>query len=233
VAFITRRKNGSIAVVARIGGRRRWKTARTMADAKLLRAEMTQREARTARDGGGSGFPASTTVEEYSKAWLKACALRLKPRSLAGYTDSVERVILRLEAPLIRIVADDWLVSIDTNRYSVPFTLIGQPVEAQRRNGHLRVFHRGVLVAEHPELDGKHQVRILPEHGPGASARTVRLRHSTLTGSHGPAATALVEVRDLAVYDALVGDTEIATPLVRIDPGPNAALAVSAGEVPA
>jgi transposase len=139
----------------------------------------------------------------------------------------------RLEAPLIRIVADDWLVSIDTNRYSVPFTLIGQPVEAHRRNGHLRVFHRGVLVAEHPELDGKHQVRILPEHGPGASARTVRLRHSTPTGSHGPAATALVEVRDLAVYDALVGEAEIAAPLVRIDPGPNAALAVSAVEVPA
>ena len=41
------------------------------------------------------------------------------------------------------IVADDWLVSIDTNRYSVPFTLIGQPVEVQRRNGTLRILHRG------------------------------------------------------------------------------------------
>jgi len=39
---------------------------------------------------------------------------------------------LRLEAPLHRIVADDWLVSVDTNRYSVPFTLVGEPVEIHR-----------------------------------------------------------------------------------------------------
>ncbi len=85
----------------------------------------------------------------------------------------------RLEAPLARIVADDWLVSVDTNRYSVPFMLIGQPVEVHRRNGRLRILHRGAPVAEHPELLGKHQVRILPEHGPGASARTARRQHST------------------------------------------------------
>ena len=71
----------------------------------------------------------------------------------------------RLEAPLARIVADDWLVSLDTNRYSVPFPLIGQPVEVHRRNGTLRILHRGVVVVEHPELLGKHQIRILPEHG--------------------------------------------------------------------
>jgi hypothetical protein len=39
----------------------------------------------------------------------------------------------RLEAPLRRMVAEDYLVSVDTNRYSVPFTLIGQPVEIHRR----------------------------------------------------------------------------------------------------
>jgi hypothetical protein len=81
----------------------------------------------------------------------------------------------RLEAPLARIVADDWLVSIDTNRYAVPFTLIGQPVEIHRRNGTLRILHRGGIVVKHPELQGKHQLRILPEHGPGASARTASL----------------------------------------------------------
>jgi len=30
-------------------------------------------------------------------------------------------------------VAEDYLVSFETNRYSVPFTLIGQPVEVLRR----------------------------------------------------------------------------------------------------
>jgi hypothetical protein len=49
----------------------------------------------------------------------------------------------RLEAPLIRIVAEDYLVSVDTNRYSVPFALINQTVDVQRRGGTLRIFHRG------------------------------------------------------------------------------------------
>ena len=139
----------------------------------------------------------------------------------------------RLEAPLARIVADDYLVSVDTNRYSVPFTLIGQPVEVHRRHGVLQFFHRGVPVAEHPELDGKHHLRILPEHGPGACARTARQRHSTPAGTRALAAPTVVEVRDLAVYDALVGNTEIAAPLVHVAPGASTALAFSAGEVPA
>ena len=40
-----------------------------------------------------------------------------------------------LDGPLTRVVATDYLVSVDANRHSVPFTLIGQPVEVLRRNG--------------------------------------------------------------------------------------------------
>jgi Mu transposase, C-terminal domain len=76
----------------------------------------------------------------------------------------------RLEARKPRIVAEDYLVSFETNRYSVPFTLVGQSVEVLRRQGRLQIFHSGGLVAEHLELDGKHQLRILPEHGPGDRA---------------------------------------------------------------
>ena len=47
----------------------------------------------------------------------------------------------RLEAPLTRVVATDYLVTVDTNRYSVPFTLIGQPVEVLRRDGFLQMRH--------------------------------------------------------------------------------------------
>jgi transposase len=138
----------------------------------------------------------------------------------------------RLEAPLARIVAEDWLVSVDTNRYSVPFTLIGQPVEVHRRNGTLRILHRGALVAEHRELGGKHQLRILPEHGPGVSARTTRQRHSTPAGDRA-AAVALVEVRDLAVYDALLGDTDIAAPLLHAAPEAAGAPDLTRAAVPA
>src|SRR5262245_46656264 len=132
----------------------------------------------------------------------------------------------RLEAVQPRIVADDYLVSLDANRYSVPFTLIGATVDVHRRDGRVLIFHRGTLVAEHPELPGKHHLRILPEHGPGAIARTARQRRST----PGPALPARpgtswpeVEVRDLAIYETLIradsGNTEIATPLPTRSPG--------------
>lgn len=139
----------------------------------------------------------------------------------------------RLEAPLARIVADDWLVSVDTNRYSVPFTLIGQPVEVQRRNGTLRIVHRGTLVAEHTELAGKHQFRILPEHGPGACARTTRQRSSTPPGTRPGASPPVVEIRDLAVYEALLGDTDIAAPLLNLAPGASGGLDLRRAAVPA
>lgn len=58
----------------------------------------------------------------------------------------------RLEARLPRIVAEDYLVSVDTNRYSVPFALIGQAVEVARRDGQIEIFHRGNLVIRHAEL---------------------------------------------------------------------------------
>ena len=110
----------------------------------------------------------------------------------------------RLEARQTRIVADDWLVSFETNRYSVPFPLIGQPVEVLRRDGQLQIFHRGSLVAEHPELTGKYQVRMVPDHGPGAIARTARRLRSTPGASPGPpGAPPDVEIRDLAIYEAL------------------------------
>jgi hypothetical protein len=116
----------------------------------------------------------------------------------------------RLDARRPRIVAEDYLVSVATNRYSVPFTLIGQPVEVLRRAGVLEIFHRGALVATHPELAGKHHVQILPEHGPGAIARTARQRRSTLTSTARPAAPE-VEVRDPAVYERLVAAAEVAS----------------------
>ena len=110
----------------------------------------------------------------------------------------------RLDAPLTRVVATDYFVSVDTNRYSVPFTLIGQSVEVLRRNAFLEMRHRGQVVAAHPVLDGRHQLQILPEHGPGPIARNTRLRYST--GGYSTAAVPLdVEVRDLACYEAAYG----------------------------
>jgi hypothetical protein len=88
----------------------------------------------------------------------------------------------------------------------LPFRLIGETVQVQRRGEQLQVFHRGELVANHPVLSGKYQMRILPEHGPGAIARNARLRYSTAPGSPpGSSESTEVQVRDLALYDQLAG----------------------------
>jgi Mu transposase, C-terminal domain len=110
--------------------------------------------------------------------------------------------------PANRIVAEDYLVSFQSNRYSVPFALIGQTVDVLIRDGQLQLLHRGAVVASHPLLPGRHQLRILPEHGPGAVSRNARQLCSSLPPS--PARATLlpqVEVRDLAVYDALLASS--------------------------
>lgn len=112
----------------------------------------------------------------------------------------------RLEARTARIVAGDYLVSFETNRYSVPFRLIGSSVQVQRRGDELLVFHRDEVVARHRLCPGKYQLCILPEHGPGALARNTRVRRSTCSTRTPPAdGLPQVEVRDLAVYEQCSG----------------------------
>lgn len=108
------------------------------------------------------------------------------------------------DAKVSRIVARDWLVSFRTNRYSVPFRLIGKVVEVQACADEVRIYHRGQPVATHRRRTGQHELAIQPEHGPGAVARNARHRYA-----NGPRARSDdpldldVEVRDLALYEAL------------------------------
>lgn len=112
----------------------------------------------------------------------------------------------KLEARFTRIVAHDFLVSLDSNRYSVPFSLIGHTVEVERREGQVRIHCRGKLVATHAELPGRHELVVLPEHGPGAAVRNARQRRASHPASpFAPTREAIaVEERDLSTYEALV-----------------------------
>jgi transposase len=115
----------------------------------------------------------------------------------------------RLAAHAARIVADDYLVSFETNRYSVPFTLIGQTVEVERCADSLRFHHRGEVVATHAVSSGKHQLVILPEHGPGAIARNARRTYGNRLPVPRPGLPIPeVEVRDLAIYEQLVAGAQ-------------------------
>lgn len=102
-----------------------------------------------------------------------------------------------------RIVADDWLVSFQTNRYSVPFSLVGRTVSVEPCGNEIRIYHRDDLVAVHELRQGRYGMSIRPEHGPGAIARNARKRHGMTSGALQTSIASDVEVRDLSIYEQL------------------------------
>jgi hypothetical protein len=110
--------------------------------------------------------------------------------------------------PRSRVVASDWLVTIEANRYSVPWRLIGMTVEVLRVGEAWQIRHRGALVAEHAVLTGRHALSVKPEHGPGALARNARKRYADAVLRAGGPATgerfSVVEQRDLAIYEQIL-----------------------------
>jgi hypothetical protein len=100
-------------------------------------------------------------------------------------------------------------VSIETNRYSVPWRLIGATVEVFRVGEAWQIRYRGAVVAEHAVLPGRHALSVKPEHGPGAASRNARTRYADTARFVGAARgagerLALVEQRDLAVYEQML-----------------------------
>jgi transposase len=130
-------------------------------------------------------------------------------REASALTPLAGRAGFLAAMPRLRVVAEDWLVSIDSNRYSVPWRLIGATVEVLRAGGSWQIRHRGELVAEHAVLPGRHALSVLPEHGPGATARNARTRYADTARLLDPAPApgerlAVVEQRDLAVYEQML-----------------------------
>jgi len=113
-----------------------------------------------------------------------------------------------------RVVADDWLISVDSNRYSVPFGLIGKTVQVTREGGDVVIRFRCKEVARHSLLPGRHQLNIKPEHGPGAVPRNSHRRQSDVISiepvlHHVVTPSDEVQVRDLLIYEQLVQQTAV------------------------
>ena len=113
-----------------------------------------------------------------------------------------------------RVVAEDWLVSIEGNRYSVPFRLIGKTVQVLREGACWVIRHGAQEVARHEVLAGKVQLSVRAEHGP----RAQKADDSPSLAPPAPLperpphqALALdVEVRDLSIYEQLAAALEAA-----------------------
>jgi transposase len=104
--------------------------------------------------------------------------------------------VLKLE----RRVSHDGFVAIGGNYYSVP-DRTRRVVDVQQLPDLIRILDRGIVVAEHPVLEGRKQYRIDRNHRTGGARRTAnKIACITLgrIGDHVP-------LRSLALYQA-VGD---------------------------
>lgn len=167
---------------------------------------------------GGISAQQATSLPELRQA-LQAWLAEVANVRVHGTTHQVVRVAWQAERPhlqplagrlpfphapvLLRRVARDAYVSYRGNRYSVPWTAVGQEVALREAAGQLTIHLGDLRLAEHPLCVGTHQVRTVPAHHadlpplPSGSAPG-KPRLELLLG--GPE----VEVRSLASYEALV-----------------------------
>jgi transposase len=102
-----------------------------------------------------------------------------------------------------RRVARDAYVAYRSNRYSVPWTAVGQEVWLRETGSQLEIHHAGKRLAVHPLCPGRHQVLTVPAHhagipfapGEGMAAGKARIEIQVRAPQ--------VEVRSLSVYDLL------------------------------
>jgi transposase len=116
----------------------------------------------------------------------------------------------RLYTVLCRKVATDGLVTVETNRYSVPPAYVGRTVEVHwSPGGAIQISHQGTLIATHPRAHGQHQLGLDPvhyqalrRHSPEPSAPPGPEESLALTAWTGPFPE--VVIRPLACYEALI-----------------------------
>ena len=102
-----------------------------------------------------------------------------------------------------RKVHTDLCVELDTNRYSVPWRLIGEQVTVQSWEGRVRILHAGQEVASHAQPEGRYQRVEDRSHFAGLASLTAA-RLSTEAGVVKPAASCEL-LRPLKEYEVLTG----------------------------
>jgi transposase len=111
----------------------------------------------------------------------------------------------------MRCVGSEGTVELDTNRYSVPWRLIGTAVRVEVRDGKIRIHDGSAEVAVHAEVSGRRQ-RVLQAahyHGmPGAVRAAAVIAGEPGPGDDAPSHSVSSDpalLRPLAEYEALLG----------------------------
>jgi hypothetical protein len=104
----------------------------------------------------------------------------------------------QIKQATLRKVAQDSMVNLMTNRYSVPWLYVGQVLEVRKQGDMIHFFSKEGLVAAHEQAVGQHQIRVNPAHYHGIYGHQ---RHPDAHKMEAPAPT--VMIRPLAVYEQL------------------------------
>ena len=97
---------------------------------------------------------------------------------------------------LTRVVQSDGCIELDTNRYSVPWLLIGATVTVRVSDGEVAISHAGAEIARHGERRGRRERGLRPEHLEGI----VGFRRPVAMPAPSPEL-----LRPLADYERLLG----------------------------
>lgn len=112
----------------------------------------------------------------------------------------------RIETAITRIIPSDALVVYKTNRYSVPWPLVGKEARIEEAGERLRIHVEGRLAADHPLLGGRFQQNVIAGHYEGILAPRLKPKDAPLVRvSLWQTVDDEVEIRDLASYEALAG----------------------------
>jgi transposase len=164
----------------------------------------------------GQGFPSLAAANEALGTWLRTVADQrmhgtvherpidrwLTDQAALRPREGQPRYILPVA--WCRRVGVDGLVTVETTRYSVPAQYIGQDVDVlPGPDATLRIYRDGHLIALHPRHAGRAGVVVDPAHAHGLTHAS-GLPPSPWREQPLPD----VEVRDLAVYDA-IGSVEV------------------------
>jgi hypothetical protein len=101
-------------------------------------------------------------------------------------------------------VQNDGCVDVDTNHYSVPWTLIGAPVSVVVSGGEVRVLHAGAEVARHGQRRGRRERAVDPAHLRGIVVGDAVAWRREAAPSAGPPPGADLP-RPLAEYERAAG----------------------------
>jgi transposase len=125
----------------------------------------------------GMSFTSFEALEAHLEQWMREVAdLRVHGTT---HERPIDRFVTEAAAllpvktvvprtlPLVRKVASDCLVDVDTNRYSVPHGYVGRKVEVLVAEGQVAIRCDGIEIARHAQAHGRHRVVERREHYEG------------------------------------------------------------------